>query len=99
MVKNLSQLKKALKNGTRYEVVEHFVHPKYTGQVRQATYVGTDVMYSRSVDDDSINTLNGGHGIKTDFGKASDWAFCGGVCQLWDSRRYRPVMTLRVLED
>ena len=34
MIKNLSQLKRAMRVGTVFEVVDHYVRPEYTGQKR-----------------------------------------------------------------
>jgi len=75
MIKNLSQLKKAIAEKKAYIILEHFVHSHYTGQTRVANIVQTNGYYSIVPTGDDINYLNFGKGCWNEYGKASDWEF------------------------
>ncbi len=82
-IKNLSQLKRAIKSGCRFIVRKHYIKPEYEGQVRKPNVVQTNDFYS--IEDgkpDSVVTLaNRGKGSWIEYGKASDWTFKNGICK------------------
>ena len=97
MVTNLSQLKKALVKGARFEMVEHFLKPEYTGQKRVVQVVQTNAIYSGILGEpeNPLSVCNYGKGLFMQFGKASDWKFDNGLCTC--NLRGKPCFTLRLL--
>lgn len=100
-IANLSQLKKAFAAGHDFEIVEHFVRPEQTGQIRHVNVLQTNGMYTYLVNGDEFDTrtfrnYNYGKGSWCEFGKASDWDFCGDLCTF--SIRGHKVWTIRVLD-
>ena len=98
-IKNLSQLKKALKVGARFEMVEHFLKPEYTGQKRVVQVVQSNAIYS-GIDgepENPLSTCNYGKGLFLQFGKASDWVFENGLCTATNIRGAK-CFSLRVLD-
>lgn len=80
-ITNLSQLKKALIKGAKFEIVEHYLHPEYVGQKRVVQFTQTNAIWS-GIDgepDNPISRINDGRGLFLPFGKASNWAFEDGV--------------------
>ena len=75
MIKNLAQLKKAIENGKRYAVLEHYIHPQFEGQTRVPFVTQTNGYYSISPENPDLANLNNGKGCWNDYGKASDWEF------------------------
>ena len=47
--------------------------------------------------DCEISRCNNGRGSWIEFGKASDWTFCNGVC--CQKFRDKPIWTIRVLDE
>ena len=110
MVKNMSQFKKAIGAITPYKVVEHYIHPEYSGQIRIPNVIQTNGFYSHIRDKrkNAFNCMNCGKGIWTDFYKAKDAQFCkDGTIVFY--RRWKPywakeeivepVMKIRFLEE
>ncbi len=99
MIQNLSQFKKAMKAGAKFQVIEHFNFPERNGEIRQANIVQTNGMYTVIPDqpESTISKANNGKGSWIEFGKASDYTFCNGVIQ--QSFMGKPVWTLRVLDQ
>ena len=99
MVQNLSQFKKAIKDGAMFEVVEHFRFPERNGEIRKATVVQTNGMYTILPYDSEniINQANKGKGSWIDFGKASEYTFVNGLIQ--QSFMGNPIWTLRIIEN
>ena len=99
MVQNLSQFKKAMKNGAMFEIVEHFNFPERNGEIRKANVVQTNGMYTiLPYDTDNwLNQTNKGKGSWIAFGKASDWSFNNGIIQ--QSCFGRPLWTLKIIEN
>ena len=97
MVKNLSQFKKEMKAGKTFQIVEHFRFPERNGEIRKPNIVQTNGMYTVIPDDpdNKISTANNGKGSWIEFGKASDYAFCGGLIQ--QSFHGVPIWTLRII--
>ena len=73
-VKNLSQLKKAIKPGMMFEVTEH-LRPECVGERRIVTGVTTVDFTSRKLDDNGEPT---GKDIHMEFDRAKNWSFDGG---------------------
>lgn len=89
MVKNLTQLKKAINGGTSFRVVEHYIKPQYNGQVRKPNVIQTNGFYSivPNEPDNEITKANKGKGSWVEYGKASDWKFENGIC--YQSHTYK----------
>ena len=92
-VTNLNQLKKALVEGAKIEVVEHFYHPECSGQIREVTKVQTNAVFIKPIarrngelneKDMKWVNANEGKGSYMPFGKACQWSFCNGIIQYYD---------------
>ena len=83
-IKNLSQLKRAMQEGRVFRIIEHYVKPEYSGQLRRPGRVQTNGFYSKIADNPFhvLNTLNGCQGSYLAYGKARDWSFEDGICTL-----------------
>ena len=79
MVKNLSQFKKAMAEGKRFLIVEHFVHEDYTGQIRVPNVVHTNAVYMKCENEhpfkDKVNSSNDDKGIFLQYETAKHWDF------------------------
>lgn len=73
-VKNLSQLKKALKPGMMFEISDH-LRPECIGERRIVTGVSTVDFTSRKLDENGAQT---GKDIHMEFDRAKNWTFDGG---------------------
>ena len=73
-VKNLSQLKKAIKPGMMFEIADH-LRPECIGERRIVTGVSTVDFTSRKLDE---NGEPMGKDLHMDFDRAKNWAFDGG---------------------
>ena len=73
-VKNLSQLKKAIKPGMMFEISDH-LHPECVGERRIVTGVSTVDFTSRKLDE---NGEPAGKDIHMEFDRAKNWTFDGG---------------------
>lgn len=73
-VKNLSQLKKAIKPGMMFEITDH-LRPECVGERRVVTGVTTVDFTSRKIDE---NGEPMGKDLHMDFDRAKNWAFDGG---------------------
>ena len=85
-IKNLSQLKKAINNGSCFRIVKHYIKPAYEGQIRKANKIQTNGFYSivpnpQNETDMQVVNANRGLGSWLEYGKASDWTFENGVCK------------------
>lgn len=82
-IKNLTQLKRAIKEGRKFIIRKHDIRPDYVGQIRKPNVIQTNGFYS--IEDekpDSMVTLaNNGKGSWIEYGKASDWRFENGLCK------------------
>lgn len=99
-IKNLSQLKRAIREGRHFRIIEHYVRPEYTGQLRQPRKVQTKEFYSVVADDPghSLNSANNGNGSYVAYGKARDWRFDeDGACTLKNSAQGRPIWKIGIL--
>ncbi len=103
VIENLSQLKKNLKPGSRFEIVEH-CRPECVGQIREITLANTTGFYSKdAVDPESqINRANDGKGSILWWQKASNWGFQDGLCSFFTGEEHTDdsrVISFRVLEE
>ena len=73
-VKNLSQLKKAIKPGMMFEITDH-LRPECIGERRVVTGVNTVEFTSRKLDE---NGEPMGKDIHMEFDRAKNWSFDGG---------------------
>lgn len=82
-IKNLSQLKKAIKEGHKFIIRKHYIKPEYEGQIRKPNWVLTNGFYSieNEKPDSEVTLANNGKGSWIEYGKASDWEFENGVCK------------------
>lgn len=103
-IKNLAQMKSALKKGTVFEVLEHRRHPEWKGQMRVVNIVQCNCVYVQLLDQPEhlFSKFNGGRGIRMDFSPASHYAF--GEIITWygrpasDQQRHL-IMTFQIRED
>lgn len=82
-IKNLSQLKKALKENHLFVMMYNPNFPDRTGQVRVVSKLQTNGFYSKVHDNPNheINSKNRGLGSWMDFGKSENWSFSdNGIC-------------------
>lgn len=73
-IKNLSQLKKAIKPGMMFEITDH-LRPECIGERRIVTGVSTVDFTSRKLDENGEPT---GKDLHMEFDRAKNWAFDGG---------------------
>ena len=73
-VKNLSQLKKAIKPGMMFEITDH-LRPECVGERRIVTGVSTVDFTSRKLDENGEPT---GKDLHMEFDRAKNWTFDGG---------------------
>lgn len=104
MIKNLSQLKRALQAGTRFEILQH-TKKDCEGEIRRVVSINT-VSIHTVVDGqpEHKNSLaNGGKGTALWFEKASEWEFHDGVCSVYYSNKPHSeeslVMSFRLLPE
>ncbi len=104
MVKNLNQLKKSLKTGTRFQITNH-CRPECVGQLREVTVSNTQGFYSILPEepDSKTSTCNGGKGSVLWWSKAPFWQFTDGICSIYNSDTKRTedtlIMSFRVLGE
>lgn len=98
MIKNLSQLKKAVNNGLSFKIVKHYIKPEYTGQIRKPNKIQTNGFYSivENEPENPVTLANYGKGSWIEYGKASDWIFENGICK--QSCRGNDIWEIQFLE-
>ena len=76
-IKNLSQLKKAIANKQQFQIVKHYMHEGFAGQVRTPNVIQTNGFYSIIADEPNspITTANYGKGYWYEYGKADCYEF------------------------
>ena len=102
MIKNLNQLKRRLRPGTRLEVTGH-CRPGCIGQLREVTWVNTQGFYTKTLNplDPKLNAANEGRGAILWWGAARTWEFEDGVCKSYTRSEHTAetlIMAFRVLE-
>ncbi|MDO4649382.1 MAG: peptidylprolyl isomerase [Eubacteriales bacterium] len=98
MVQNLSQFKRAMKDGQCFEILEHYIHPEFAGQIRKPNYVQTNAFYTviPGEPESWISKANNGRGFYLEYGKAKDWSFADdGTITM--ALRGNPVMKIRMI--
>ena len=98
MITNLSQLKKALTKGAKFQIVEHYIKPAWTGQKRVVKNVQTNGIYS-AIDGEpgsELSNLNYGKGIWLSFDKAANWVFGNDNTATYTNVRGAKCFTLKV---
>lgn len=101
-IKNLAQLKRAIKVGTKIQTVEHFDNPLRNGMISEVTKVQTNGFYFRPIGEviPALGRLweaNGGLGLWVGYGTTKDWAFCGVV--QYKNYDGSPIVTYRILSE
>ena len=101
-IKNLSQLKKALKDHP-FEIIQH-CKPDYVGQVRIAQKMQSNGLYSGIYNnpEHEISKANDGKGSWLDFGKAAEWKFEGSLCTLtkyYSASKTECILSFKVLKE
>ena len=86
MFKNLSQLKKALVPGAKFEIVAH-CRPECIGQHRVVNIANTQGFYSIIPDEpkSKVTTSNCGKGSWLGWSKSPYWEFDGDTATLYDN--------------
>ena len=101
-IKNLSQLKRCLKAGTRLEVTGH-CRPECVGELRKVTLANSQGFYSIPDKPQPDSKLgNGGKGPVLHWSNAPFWTFEDGVCGLYSDKDHTDqnlIMAFRVLSD
>ena len=102
MIKNLSQLKKALIPGAVFEITNH-CRPECVGQRRKVNIANTQGIYSIIPDEpqSKVTTANCGKGSWLGWSKAPFWKFNGDTAALFDSDEHhtaeRLIIEIKVL--
>lgn len=103
MIKNLAQLKRAIKVNSRFEILAHR-RQDFVGQIRVVTMVNTVGCYSvvEGQPEHEVSLANGGKGYELEWRKAASWKFHNGVCtqyrRLMPNADMQPVISIRLLE-
>ena len=86
MIKNLNQLKKAMKGNPRFQIIAH-CRKECIGEIRQVTQTNTTGFYSSVTGnpEDRTCTANHGLGLILWWNRAPFWSFQDGVCSAYDS--------------
>ena len=104
MIKNLSQLKMALKKGARFEIISH-CRSECVGELREVNMADTQGIYTIVLGepDNKSTVANGGRGTWLSWEKAPAWTFHDNVCSLYqrDSEHTEQnlILAFRVLEQ
>lgn len=83
-IKNLAQFKRAINERKQFEIVKHCRFPEWVGQVRVPNVVQTNGFYSVIPNEPNhkVSMFNDGMGSWLAYGKASEWKFENGTCEL-----------------
>ena len=97
-IKNLSQLKKALVKGARFEITDTW-RKATIGQIREVNIVQTNAIYTVLADkpEDPISKANYGKGYYLEYGKAGEWEFADGKCRMYDKKHEELLLEFRVI--
>lgn len=104
MVKNLNQLKKAMKGNPRFQIIAH-CRKECVGEIRQVTQANTAGFYSAVASDPEnwTRTANRGRGLILWWNAAPFWSFQDGVCSAYDSDTTHTedhlIMAFRILDE
>lgn len=104
MIKNLNQLKKAMKENPRFQIIAH-CRKECIGEIRQVTQANTTGFYSAVAGDpeDWTRSANQGLGLILWWNRAPFWSFQDGVCSAYDSDTTHTedhlIMAFRILDE
>lgn len=86
MIKNLNQLKNALRPGIRFKIIAH-CRENCIGQLREVTLANTQGFYSISIhsQEDKANICNRGRGPVLWWSKAPFWEFKENTYSIYSS--------------
>ena len=105
MIKNLSQLKKALVPGVEFEILQHN-RPECMGQIRRVTKANTAGFYKTvsSEPGNQANAGNDGLGLYCEWGPARFWSFSAeGTCARYTSEPgdqfSNIIMAFKIIEE
>lgn len=102
MIKNLSQLKKALIPGAEFEILKH-ARTECVGEVRKINIANTQGFYSIIPDEPQsrVTQANCGKGSWLAWSKAPFWGFDGDTATIYDSDEHHTdehlIMQIKVL--
>jgi hypothetical protein len=76
-IKNLSQLKAAISGRQKFQIIKHYVHEGFAGQIRTPNVIQTNGFYSIIEDEPTskITTANYGKGYWYGYEKATCYEF------------------------
>lgn len=76
-IKNLSQLKKAIASKQKFQIIQHFLHEDFTGQIRTPNVIQTNGFYSIIEDEPNsrVSLANYGKGFWYGYEKAGCYEF------------------------
>lgn len=88
MVKNLSQLKKKIKDKKEFRIVDH-PQSENIGQIRKPTIIRSNGFYSNRPYAENDNDLiaNDGNGLWCHYQTARNWHFNNGICSLYTKEK------------
>jgi len=98
MIKNLSQLKKRLVEGTQFSIAEHR-RADVVGERRVVNYADTTGIYTLKLNESGIpiQQPNSGRGSFLSWGKAASWDFKeDGVCAHYSNSSNKTTETLTI---
>jgi len=95
-IQNLSQMKKKLKPGMRYEILSHW-KPERVGEIREITSVSTVGFVTQNIDETGERNGKHIHADFADFLKAKNWNFEDGVYTQLRNNGYQ-VFSFRLID-
>ena len=87
MIKNLSQLKKKLRPGARFQIIEHW-KKEFIGQIREVSHLHSNGFHSKVLADPQhwVSLANDGKGYMLWWKTAKHWEFHDGICTFYNNR-------------
>ena len=87
MVKNLNQLKRVLKPGAGFQIVEHW-KTEFIGQIREVCHVQRNGFHSKVWGDPyhPVSIANDGRGYMLWWKSAKHWEFHDGICTFYNNK-------------
>ena len=102
MIRNLSQLKKQINEGTSFEIIDH-CRKECVGQIRKPNVIQSNGFYSIIPNEPDSRESKGsnGNGSWLEYGKASYWTFDNGICSVYLSGEHSQesfIMSFKLIE-